>query len=148
MLVLVQAGSLQIEIVATFTFAAMPQAPFGITVLGGQAAVTVDCANRTILNLGEAPGGCMVAANIQYNGNPPACPHAGGLVTGSTCPHGPVMPIGTKTVTMHIIVDHEIVETIVNNRTAMVTMVNNTAVLALHASAPLPLDSKVPWRDA
>ena len=34
---------------------------------------------------------------------------------------GPVLPVGAKTVTMHMIVDHEIVETIVNNRTAMVT---------------------------
>ena len=135
------AGSLQIEIVATFTFAAMPKAPFGVTVLSGQAAITVDCANTTILNLGEAPGGCMVAANIQYNGTPPACPHAGGYGDIALCPHGPVMPIGTKTVTMHIIVDHEIVETIVNNRTAMVAMHKNipsatwTAVALVGAGA-------------
>jgi hypothetical protein len=31
------------------------------------------------------------------------------------------MPLGTKTVTIHTIVDHEIVETIANNRTAMAT---------------------------
>jgi hypothetical protein len=33
-------------------------------------------------------------------------------------PHpGPVLPVGATTVTMHIIVDGEIVESIVNNRT-------------------------------
>ena len=42
-----------------------------------------------------------------------------------SCPSlGPVLPVGAKTVTMHMIVDHEIVETIVNNRTAMVTYHN------------------------
>ena len=37
-------------------------------------------------------------------------------------PHvGPVLPLDTKTVTVHTIVDHQIVETIVNNRTAIVS---------------------------
>ena len=102
------AGSLQMELVATFTFAANPKAPFGVTVLGGMAEAVVDCANATVVNRGEAPGGCMVAV-------------ADRSVAGSINASGPVMPVGARTVAMHMIVDHEIVETIVNNRTAMVT---------------------------
>lgn len=49
----------------------------------------------------QAPGGCMV-------------------VNGPS--KGPVMPLGVKTVTMHIMVDHEIVETIVNNRSGIVLL--------------------------
>ena len=130
---------MQIEIVATFTFDAMPTAPFGVTALGGQAVIVVDCANKTFVNRGEAPGGCMVGANIQYNGNPPACGPGDRAVGG--CPRGPVLPVGSKTVTMHIVVDHEIVECIVNNRTAMVTYHKNipsaasTAVTLVGAGA-------------
>jgi hypothetical protein len=48
----------------------------------------------------QAPGGCMV-------------------VVGRA--RGPLMPLGTKTASVHMYVDGQIVETIVNNRTAMVT---------------------------
>ena len=34
---------------------------------------------------------------------------------------GPLMPLGASYATIHAILDHEILETIVNNRTAMVT---------------------------
>ena len=112
------AGSLQIEIVATFTFTAMPKAPFGVTTLGGAAEIMVDCANTTIMNMGEAPGGCMVAANLQYNGFKAVAGRPGPvhLIGG---------PPGHKTVTMHIIVDHEIMESIINNRTAVVSYHKN-----------------------
>ena len=48
----------------------------------------------------------------------------------TTSPHhpevtGPVMPLGTSEVAVHAIIDHEILETIVNNRTAMVTYHKN-----------------------
>ena len=76
--------------------------------LGGMAEAVVDCANATVVNRGEAPGGCMVAV-------------ADRSVAGSIAASGPVLPVGAQTVAMHMIVDHEIVETIVNNRTAMVT---------------------------
>lgn len=109
------AGSMQLEIVATFTFTTMPTAPFGITALGGAAEIMVDCANKTIRNMGEAPAGCMVDANIQYNSNK--------AVPGPQ--PGPVLPIGTKLVKMHIIVDHEIIESIINNRTAIVSYHKN-----------------------
>eukprot|EP01052_Picozoa_sp_SAG31_P059620 SAG31_NODE_18894_length_619_cov_0.869231_2_plen_88_part_01 len=53
-------GSLQMEIIATFSFTANPKAVFGVSVLGGTAEAVVDCSNTTIHNKGEAPGGCMV----------------------------------------------------------------------------------------
>lgn len=112
------AGSLQLEVVATFSFTAMPTAPFGVSVLGGTAKVTIDCTTKDP----QAPGGCMV-------------------VNGPS--KGPVMPLGVKTVTMHIMVDHEIVETIVNNRTAMVTYhkdipsASSTAVELIGVSASI-----------
>ena len=34
---------------------------------------------------------------------------------------GPLLPLGATTVSIHAILDHQILETIVNNRTAMVT---------------------------
>ena len=89
-------GSLQLEVVASFSWTTTPTALFGISVLGGASKMTIDCSGKDP----SAPGGCMVS------------------VDGST---GPLMPIGTKTVELHSIVDHEILETIYNNRTAMVT---------------------------
>ena len=52
----------------------------------------------------------------------PSAPKAqGGCQAKVTASMGPIMPIGTNTVTIHAYVDHQIVETIFNNRTAMVT---------------------------
>lgn len=118
------AGSLQMEVVATFSFTATPKAVFGISVLGGTAQVVVDCANTTVQNNGEAPGGCMVgvqdkSSTAGSDGTLAAAAAGGGKTTS-----GPLLPVGSKTVAVHIIVDHEILETletIVNNRTAMVT---------------------------
>lgn len=94
----VSTGSLQLEVFATFSWTgAVPGAPFGVSVLGGIANITVDCNTKSP----DAP--CMV----------------------TTPATGPVMPLGTTTVSVHAIVDHEIVETIVNNRTAMVTYHKN-----------------------
>jgi sucrose-6-phosphate hydrolase SacC (GH32 family) len=44
-------GSMQIEILATFTFTTIPTHLFGITALGGAAEIMVDCANKTIRNM-------------------------------------------------------------------------------------------------
>ena len=84
-------GSQQLEVVATFSWAASfePSAAFGVTVLGGVANITIDCA--------KAP--CQ------------------GHVNGKG---GPIMPLKTQSVTLHAIIDHAIVEVIYNNRTAMV----------------------------
>eukprot|EP00040_Diaphanoeca_grandis_P043581 m.9702 g.9702 ORF g.9702 m.9702 type:complete len:637 (-) comp7875_c0_seq1:107-2017(-) len=93
-------GSLQLEVFATFTWEGTnPTKPFGISVLGGASNLTIDC---TVDNAQapKAQGGCMVSVRASS---------------------GPLMPIGTKTVSLHSIVDHQIVETIFNNRTAMVT---------------------------
>ena len=95
-------GSLQLELVASFSWAGSkrPASPFGITVLGGTTSMSIDCAGTNP----QAPGGCMVT------------------VDGAS---GPLMPLGTTSIHVHAIVDHEIVETIVNNRTAMVTYNKN-----------------------
>eukprot|EP00037_Helgoeca_nana_P037818 m.17890 g.17890 ORF g.17890 m.17890 type:complete len:641 (+) comp9448_c1_seq1:4801-6723(+) len=93
-------GSLQLEVFASFTWTGPnPTKPFGVTVLGGAANLTVDC-TADVASAPKAQGGCQV-----------------GVMKSS----GPLMPIGTKTVTVHAFVDHSIVETIFNNRTAMVT---------------------------
>jgi len=92
------AGSLQAEIIAKFTWSgANPSSSFGFSVLNGTQDISIDCAG----NDPSAPGGCVV--------------NVAGKATG------PLMPIGTKSASIHCYVDGEIVETIVNNRTAMVT---------------------------
>ena len=63
--------------------------------LGGAANISFDCSDA----LGHVESPCVVSS--------PAS--------------APVLPMATTTVRVHTIVDHEIVETIVNNRTAMVT---------------------------
>ena len=91
------AGALQAEVLATFQWTgANPTAPFGVSVLNGTQVVTIDCKGDDP----AAPGGCMV-------------------VVGTA--RGPLMPLGTKSASVHVYVDGVIVETIVNNRTAMVT---------------------------
>jgi len=95
-------GSLQLEISGEFSWAghSPPASSFGVTVLGGTTTIEVDCTGTNP----QAPGGCMVS------------------VDGSSGrSSGPLLPLGTTAVHMHTIVDHEIVETIFNNRTAMVT---------------------------
>ena len=64
--------------------------------------------------------------NIVYVQNDAAAPC---MVTSPA--KGPILPLGTNQVTVHAIVDHEIVETIVNNRTAMVTYDPETFVYYL-----------------
>lgn len=94
------AGSLQLEVVATFSWSGPnPTQPFGVSVLGGAANLTVDC-TADQPTAPKADGGCQVGVPGHF---------------------GPLMPIGTTTVNVHAIVDHQIVETIFNNRTAMVT---------------------------
>lgn len=100
------AGSLRLELVATFSWTSpSPTAKFGVSVLNGTQTIAIDCAGTDP----QAPGGCMVK---------PSMPSQGGWQPLAA---GPLMPLGTKTATIHCIVDHQILETIVNNRTAMVT---------------------------
>jgi hypothetical protein len=104
-------GSLRTEIVASFSWSgANPTAPFGVSILNGTAKLTVDCEGADP----QAVGGCMVCAA----GHPSTAPHIP-HEPNNVC--GPLLPIGTKTVHLHSIVDGQIVETIWNNRTAMVT---------------------------
>ena len=99
-------GSLQLEVVVTFTWTgANPTAPFGVSVLDGAQSIMLDCSGTDP----AAPGGCMVVGGVST---------ATGHLRGAK---GPLMPIGKKSATIHTIVDHIILETIVNNRTAMVT---------------------------
>ena len=91
-------GSLQLEMLVTFSWSgAAPTHKFGVSVAGGNANVTIDCTTKAP----DAP--CMV----------------------TTPATGPLLPMGTTTVSVHAILDHEILETIVNNRTAMVTYHKN-----------------------
>jgi hypothetical protein len=108
-------GSLRTEIVASFSWSgANPTAPFGVSILNGTAKLTVDCEGADP----QAVGGCMVCAA----GHPSTAPH-----TPHNPPNkvrcGPLLPIGRPrpSTSTHSIVDHQIVETIWNNRTAMVT---------------------------
>jgi hypothetical protein len=77
-----EVGSLQLEVVATFSWTTTPTAPFGVSVLGGSSKMTIDCAGKDP----AAPNGCMVGVDGKM---------------------GPLMPIGTKSVSLHAIVDHE-----------------------------------------
>jgi hypothetical protein len=77
-----EVGSLQLEVVATFSWTTTPTAPFGVSVLGGSSKMTIDCAGKDP----AAPNGCMVGVDGKM---------------------GPLMPIGTKSVSLHSIVDHE-----------------------------------------
>ena len=101
-------GSLRIEIVAVFWWtAAKPTEPFGVSWLGGAGNLSVDCTSKSAT--GEAPGGCMVSTVSSTNNTG---------VTGSTMP---VLPVATSVVRIHTIVDHSVIETVVNNRSAMVS---------------------------
>ena len=94
-----EAGSLQLELVATFSWDASqgnPSSPFGVSVLNGSQVITIDCKGDNE----EAPGGCMV---------------------GAVKSKGPLLPLGSSSVRVHVYVDGEIVESIFNNRTALVT---------------------------
>lgn len=86
------------EVIASFSWVGpAPNHAFGLGVAGGTANITIDCTTRAP----DAP--CMV----------------------TTPATGPLLPIGATTVAVHAILDHEILETIVNNRTAMVTYHKN-----------------------
>ena len=122
-------GALRLEIVATFSWggsksngprngssSSRPAAPFGFSYLGGKGNVSVDCTDQAAT--GEAPGGCMVVITNSVNN------------TGTQLLWMPVLPVGGRSVRVHTIVDHVCVETIVNNRTAMVTYTIDTASAA------------------
>jgi len=105
-------GSMQLEVVASFSFnvSHLPSAPFGVEVLrakdGSKATrLQVDCSHGI--------SACVVGVNATGQGghwsNGPLLPVVGSAVDGSV------------TVRLHAIVDHTIVEAIFNNRTAMVT---------------------------
>ena len=98
-------GSLQLELVASFSWAgrAAPTHRFGVSALGGVANITVDCTTKAA----EVP--CMVIVNNCL----------GGISDSPVV--GPILPVDASTVAAHAIVDHESLETIVGNRTAMVT---------------------------
>ena len=87
-------GSLQIEVLATFEWEEghAPSETFGVSVLNGTQLIGVNCSGT----FEESP--CM------------------GFAGDSAM--GPILPVETNSVTVHIIVDHQIIESIFNNRTA------------------------------
>jgi hypothetical protein len=116
------AGALRLEIIAKFSWSAdtgLPTSRFGFSFLGGAGNISVDCTNSTAT--GEAPGGCMVGIVGSANN------------TATTVTWMPVLPISSNEVRIHSIVDHSIIETIVNNRTAMIT--NSINVKSAHDTA-------------
>ena len=118
------AGALRLEIIARFSWPAgsgLPTQRFGFSFLGGAGNVSIDCTNSTAT--GEAPGGCMAGIVGSVNN------------TATKTTWMPVLPIATNEVRIHTIVDHSIVETIVNNRTAMITNTINTKSAAETAVA-------------
>ena len=102
-------GSFQMEIIATFRWASdtPPVDPFGFTILGGLANVTIDCAPRNV--------------SAEFGSQPPCQVVAWASPVRKTPARGPLLPLDTRAVTVHTYVDGEIMETIANNRTAMVT---------------------------
>ena len=103
------AGSLQLEVVATFSWTAASLAAiggtFGVSVLGGAANLSVVC--------------------------PPSGAGCTGTVNGKG---GPLMPLKQMSTTLHAIVDHTITEVIYNNRTAMVVYVKPPSATATAAA--------------
>ena len=70
----------------------------------GATNVTIDCNPTNEARFGQL---CQVVAWASPVRKTPA--------------HDPLLPLGTRTVTVHTIVGRDIMETIVNNHTAMVT---------------------------
>jgi len=98
-------GSLQLEVSASFSWSdnSILKRPFGVSVLNGTQRLVVDCTKDSP----EAPGGCTV--------------HVTGLGINYS---GPLLPIKSKSVCISAIVDHQLVETIFNNRTAITSNIS------------------------
>ena len=58
-------GSQQLEIVATFTWAAKPASAFGVTVLGGAANLTIDCSTASCQGQVNGIGGPIMPLQTQ-----------------------------------------------------------------------------------
>ena len=113
-------GALYMEVVASFSWTTTTPKPFGFTFRSGAGNVTIDCTDK--YQTGEAP--CMVAVRQETY----SCPIANCTTPPTVVVTMPVLPAGAKRVDIHSILDGEIVETIVNNRSAMVHYsVNPTA---------------------
>ena len=97
-------GSLQMEIYATFSCFLKPTQAFGVRFSNGSTStfeLSIDCTEGRE----EAP--CMAhAANDA----------------------GPILPVGATTFSLHAIVDHQIVESIFNNRTAIVSYLGTSTM--------------------
>jgi len=111
-------GSMQLEVVASFTFNAKspPTAPFGVEVLRAQDGSK---ATRLQVDCSQGLSKCVVGVNATAQG------YGQGYGHGHSG-YGPLLPVpdtsGDESITvrLHAIVDHTIVEAIFNNRTAMV----------------------------
>lgn len=98
-------GALQLEVIARFVWPTTAVQPtgFGFSFMSGAGNVTIDCSR--LHHTGEAP--CMVVFSTSVQ-------PVQGVVTM------PVLPAGERSVSIHTVLDGEILEMIVNNRTAMV----------------------------
>ena len=103
----ITAASMQLEVVASFTMGSKPQSIFGVDVLAamdGSSAVSllVDCSAPA------ADADCHVVVDATGQGGQRS---QGPLLFGAG---------QAGVVTMHAVIDHSIIELIVNNRTAIV----------------------------
>ena len=137
------AASMQLEVFASFTIYKYATTMFGVDVLAaldGSSAVSlvVDCTSPGA----DADCHVIVDATAQGGGR-----SQGPLLFGTG-------PSSVMNVTMHAIVDHSIIELIVNNRTAMVTYnkkipsASSTSVALWGTSAGVKADIKTWSLDA
>lgn len=104
-------GSMQLEVVASFTFHTkkLPKEPFGVEILRASSGSN---ATRLQVDCSKGVASCNVGVDAEAQGGQRGV--------------GPLLPVihavkhGSVTVHLHAIVDHTIVEAIFNNRTAMV----------------------------
>ena len=106
-------GSMQLEVVATFSFAQNPTHSFGLSMLSGAANVTIGNCTANDATLGGR-GGCMIWDVVgRLKAQNAAFPNA------SYSPFAiPVLPAASKHISVHTIIDGVQIETIVNNRSA------------------------------
>ena len=112
-------GSLRTEIVASFSWTGdNPEGQFGVSILDGTARLVVDCSKSDVLDCCFVMAG-RIGPHRNNTGEGPTCTLDN---HDFACASGPLFPLKTKTVHLHAIIDGRIIETIWNNRTAMVTL--------------------------
>eukprot|EP00935_MAST-01C_sp_MAST-1C-sp1_P000043 g43.t1 len=113
-------GSLRMEIYATFTFDPNTQQPFGVSVLGSadgntSQKITIDCSKKSQYP-NRGPPYCTASCGNRGHSSGPLLPEPD--ATGAAVSDA-FEGTATATASVHVIVDHSILECIFSNRTAM-----------------------------